>query len=91
MPELFEIRGYKIYFWSNEGSEPIHVHIAKGKPTPNGTKVWILSNGGISPGKNTSRIPKKELGILHDIISRNAEMIIIAWCKHISSAPKFLY
>ncbi|MEG1947917.1 MAG: DUF4160 domain-containing protein, partial [Lachnospiraceae bacterium] len=25
------IAGYKIFFWSNENNEPIHIHIAKGK------------------------------------------------------------
>ena len=25
--------GYKIYFWSNENNEPIHIHISKGKLT----------------------------------------------------------
>ncbi|MFR9196976.1 DUF4160 domain-containing protein [Blautia hydrogenotrophica] len=35
---------YWIYFWTNESKplEPIHVHIAKGSPTANSTKVWSL-------------------------------------------------
>jgi len=41
VPNILEILGYKIYFWSNENHEPIHVHISKGKPTGNSTKVWI--------------------------------------------------
>ncbi|MBQ8813590.1 MAG: DUF4160 domain-containing protein [Lachnospiraceae bacterium] len=32
MPSLFTVSGYKVYFWSNENNEPIHVHISKGKP-----------------------------------------------------------
>lgn len=34
MPQIFSIGSYLVYFWSNEGEplEPIHVHIAKGKP-----------------------------------------------------------
>ena len=32
MSSLFTVDGYKVYFWSNEGNEPIHVHIeANGK------------------------------------------------------------
>jgi len=46
LPSLFQIGGYKVFFWSNENNEPIHVHIAKGKPTSNATKVWITSLGG---------------------------------------------
>ncbi len=41
LPNLFTVSGYKIYFWSNEKGEPIHVHISKGKPRPDATKVWI--------------------------------------------------
>ncbi|MCM1221500.1 MAG: DUF4160 domain-containing protein [Lachnospiraceae bacterium] len=29
--------GYVFYFWSNDGSEPIHIHVAKGRPSENGT------------------------------------------------------
>lgn len=34
LPKLFMVSGYTVYFWSNENGEPIHVHVAKGKPTP---------------------------------------------------------
>ncbi|MDQ7095032.1 DUF4160 domain-containing protein [Desulfosporosinus sp. PR] len=40
MPSLFRIGEYLVYFWSNENNEPIHVHIGKGKPNANATKVW---------------------------------------------------
>ena len=35
MPQFFKIGGYIIYFWINEGMplEPIHVHVAEGRPT----------------------------------------------------------
>lgn len=39
LPSLFIASGYKIYFWSNENNEPIHVHISKGNPTSNSTKI----------------------------------------------------
>ena len=34
MPQVFKIGGYWVYFWANEGEpiEPVHVHIAYGKP-----------------------------------------------------------
>ena len=43
MPQIFKVGSYCIYFWSNENDplEPIHVHISKGTPTSNATKVWI--------------------------------------------------
>lgn len=39
MPSIFNVFGYKIYFWSNENGEPVHVHICKGVPKANATKV----------------------------------------------------
>lgn len=42
MPKLYEILGWKVYFWIFEGNplEPLHVHIAK-RPHKNATKIWI--------------------------------------------------
>ena len=50
MPQIFRMGEYWIYFWANENKplEPIHVHIAKGRPSENATKVWITSTGTVS-------------------------------------------
>lgn len=39
LPKLFKVGSYIIYFWSNENQEPIHVHVSKGRPTLNSTKI----------------------------------------------------
>lgn len=46
MPQLFRIGSYIIYYWVNEGVplEPVHVHVSDGKPSENGTKIWITKN-----------------------------------------------
>lgn len=41
--------------------EPVHVHISKGKPSSNSTKVWLTKAGGCILGHNKSRIPEKDL------------------------------
>lgn len=79
MPNLFTVCGYKIYFWSNEFGEPIHVHIAKGKPTPNATKIWLTKAGGCIAASNGSRIPQKELDELMEFISAQSPIICRAW------------
>ena len=56
LPSLFTVSGYKVYFGSNENGEPIHVHVAKGKPTPNGTKIWLTRTGGCILASNGSHI-----------------------------------
>lgn len=82
LPSLFQIGSYKVFFWSNENNEPIHVHIGMGKPTPNATKIWLTANGGCIVANNSSRIPKKELNELIEIISAQYFLICDAWKKH---------
>lgn len=81
LPSLFTISGYKVYFWSNENLEPIHVHISKGKPVPNSTKIWLTQNGGCILASNGSNIPQKELSELMDFISAQFFLICSEWKK----------
>ncbi|NMV52793.1 DUF4160 domain-containing protein [Lactobacillus reuteri] len=43
MPNLINFLGYCIYFWSNEGNEPAHVHVAVKRPSPVSAKFWLWS------------------------------------------------
>lgn len=78
MPSLFLVFGYKIYFWANEGNEPVHVHVSKGKPSPSATKIWITRAGGTIV-VNSSRIPKKDLAKIEAFVQSNAVSIVNAW------------
>ena len=38
MPKILAaFLGYAFYFWTNEGLEPIHIHVSKETQTPNAT------------------------------------------------------
>ena len=74
--------GYKIYFLSNENQEPIHVHISKGIPVPNATKVWLTKSGGCILVNNNSKISSKELSEILETISDNYFIIIAEWKRH---------
>lgn len=82
LPNILELMGYKIYFWSSEYKEPIHVHISKGKPVQNSTKVWLTKSGGCILANNKSNISSKDLSELLDTIANNYFYIISAWKKH---------
>ena len=82
MPSLFHVGGYVIFFWSNENSEPIHVHIARGKPAPNATKVWLTSSGHCIVANNRSQIPQRDLNDLLDVISAQFFLICRKWKEH---------
>lgn len=69
--KLFTVSGYIVYFWSNENGEPIHVHVSKGKPVPNATKIWLTRSGGCILASNGSKISSKELNELMEFIVEN--------------------
>ncbi len=82
MPSLFRIGGYLVYFWSNENFEPIHVHVCKGKPSPNTTKIWLTAAGGCILANNSSRIPAKDLNNILEIIAAQYFLIHREWKEH---------
>jgi hypothetical protein len=65
MPQVFKVGTYIVYFWINEGMplEPIHVHVAEGKPVANGTKIWITEKGRALLANNAARIPQAKLTV----------------------------
>ncbi len=84
MPQVFRMGEYWIYFWTNEGKpmEPIHVHIAKGHPNANATKVWITSRGNTLLANNNSNIPKHVLRNIMRIIEARSDEIIKKWIEY---------
>lgn len=81
LPNLFTFSGFKIYFWSNEGSEPIHVHVQKWKHTSASAKFWLLSNGTCELANNKAQLSSKQIRILGKFITVNFEEICDAWKK----------
>lgn len=79
MPSIYNIFGYKISIWSNENNEAIHVHVSKGRPTQNATKLWMYKDGTFHLEHNKSRIPETELNKIIEILERNAEEIRDFW------------
>lgn len=88
MPTLFEIYGYKIYFWSNEGNEPVHVHISKGKQTADATKIWLPPESNPVLVHNNSQIPQKDLKRLLKSLALNREIIIARWYDYFNREGK---
>lgn len=84
MPQVFRFGSYWVYFGTNENKplEPVHVHISEGKPSANGTKVWITKAGKCFLCNNNSNIPKHTLhNIMRMIEARNTE-VIDKWHKY---------
>ena len=81
MPQVFKIAGYTVYFWVNENDplEPVHVHIAKGVPSPNATKIWITKNGKCLLCNNNSKSPDKQLRVFMQIIEARSKSALDLW------------
>jgi len=82
LPKLFKIGRYVVFFWSNEDSEPIHVHIGIVTPSQNSTKVWLTKHGGCIVAHNKSRIPRSDLNELLEVIQDNFFFICSEWKTH---------
>lgn len=79
MPSLFFVGGYRVFFWSNEGEEPIHVHVCKGSPSQSSTKIWLTEQGGCIVANNGAKIPKQTLSALMEMISAQFQLICEKW------------
>ena len=81
MPNILRIGSYYVYFWMNENKEPIHVHVSKGNPDVNSTKLWLTKAGGCIEANNNSRIPRTKLNKIKEIISDNHFYICQKWIE----------
>ena len=55
------------------------MHVSKGKPTGNSTKIWLTKSGGCILANNSSKIPDNELNKIMDIITLNYFRIVAKW------------
>ena len=87
MPKaLRDFLGMSFYFWSNEKSgttlEPIHIHVSKGAPSPNATKLWLHQSGDVELCYNGSELNDKELSRAIEYVKTNYNGIVAAWYQH---------
>ena len=81
MPQVFKIGSYFVYFWANKNKplESVHVHVSKGKPSPNATKFWITKSGKCLLANNNSGYDSKTLNYLSKAIEANNDIVIEKW------------
>jgi len=75
MPKVFVYKGYKFFFYANEGMplEQCHIHVRKGESN---AKFWIEPEVMIA---SSYSISGKELNEIRKIIIENQELIRKAW------------
>ena len=78
MPVVFIYKGYRFFFYSNEGvpREPLHIHVRRGEAI---AKFWldpqpfVATSHGMSPA---------ELREISAVVRENRELIERYWNEH---------
>lgn len=78
MPTVFRWKGYRFFFYSNEGdpAEPLHIHVRKGR---NVTKFWLQPVVALAESYGMS---PQELNKLQKVVENNAKLIKRAWYEY---------
>ena len=75
MPTVLRVDGHRFFFYSNEGSEPPHIHVQKAEKY---AKFWLQPIQMAEAIGYTSR----ELHHVQDIITEHLELLLEAWYEH---------
>ena len=76
MPVVLRTKGYKFYFFSDEGDEPIHIHVNKADAD---AKIWLEPKiktayfYGFNPG---------EIKQVKNIVTANIDLFKTAWNEY---------
>ncbi len=76
MPTILYIYGWRLFFYANEGSEPIHIHAEKGDME---CKYWLLTEEveiAEAFSFNVNPASKREI---KKIIYQHFDLIIESW------------
>ncbi len=78
MPVIFRYKGYKFFFYSNEGNprEPIHVHVRGGEGE---AKFWLHPIVQLASGHGFDAATLRELA---EVIYNNTTLIERTWNEY---------
>ncbi len=78
MPKILEWKGYKFFFFSNEGDplEPCHVHVRKGESL---SKYWVIPDVYL---EYSWGISTEELKMLEKVVEKHKDLIVEKWNEH---------
>ena len=76
MPTILMINGFRFFFFSADGNEPVHVHVKKGDGDG---KIWILPQLEISYLIDFTAKEEKQI---MEIITEKKDLIIEKWNEY---------
>jgi hypothetical protein len=81
MPTVLRWRGYRFYFFSNEGYEPPHVHVDK---DGNSVKFWLSP---VRLARNFG-FGSSDLNLLEQKVRDEENMLIETWNEYFGNAAR---
>jgi len=78
LPTVLYINGWRFFFYSNEGNEPIHIHAKKGEQE---CKYWIDVEEFSAIEAFSSNMNSSDKRLVKEIIYTNFRLIEIEWNK----------
>ena len=78
MPVVFRYKGYRFFFYSNEGNplEPLHIHVRKGEAV---AKLWLEPNVAVA---ESYAMKSSELRELMVVAEENRELFERYWNEY---------
>jgi len=78
MPVVLRYKGYRFFFYSNEGDplEPLHIHVRKGESV---AKFWLEPEAGVA---HAYGLTSGQLRELLAVALENRELIRRYWNEH---------
>lgn len=78
MPVILRFKGYRFFFYSNEGNplEPAHIHVRSADCE---AKFWLVPDVSLARNDGFSARDLKELV---DVVEQNSTMFVEAWNEY---------
>ncbi len=78
MPVIFRYKGFRFFFYSNEGNprEPVHVHVRSGEGE---AKFWLRPTVQLD---DSNGFDARTLRELLEVVEQNAALIERVWNEH---------
>lgn len=84
MPTVLYLRGWRLHFYSNEGSEPIHIHAEKGEKD---CKYWLDIELYEIREAYSYNLNARDTREVRKIILQNFDEIVEAWETFFQGKP----
>ncbi|WP_145061408.1 DUF4160 domain-containing protein [Adhaeretor mobilis] len=83
MPTILKVRGWRVFFYSEEGNEPIHVHATKADCE---CKIWLKPEAFDIDFAWSHGLKPQLRREVRKIVFENFELIVEQWNRHIEDS-----